>query len=83
MVQSHSRRQSVQHGAIGGSSSASHPHSTDYRSLDNDGLGKKGLLDPNDPFGDPFADDETPAQEKPRMECGFSGFLFNSITLLL
>ena len=43
-----------------------------YRSLEEEGgLGRKGLLDPNDPFGDPFADDETPMQEKQRMTCEF------------
>lgn len=39
----------------------------DYQALD-DNVGRAGLLDPDDPFSDPF-DDETPAQEKPRMEC--------------
>lgn len=44
-----------------------------YSSLDDGGHGKKGLLDPNDPFGDPFAgeDDDTPMHEKPRMGCEF------------
>ena len=28
------------------------------------------MLDPDDPFGDPFADDnDTPMQERPRMHC--------------
>jgi hypothetical protein len=42
-----------------------------YRSLEEEGgVGRKGLLDPNDPFGDPFADDiETPVQERQRMNC--------------
>jgi hypothetical protein len=55
-----SRRQSVQD-----------PHKypqQDYQALD-DNVGRRGLLDPDDPFSDPFGDDETPAQEKPRMEC--------------
>lgn len=35
-----------------------------------DDEGSKGLLDPNDPFGDPFGDDNatTPRHEKQRME---------------
>ena len=42
-----------------------------YRSLEDDGTQmKKGLLDRDDPFGDPFGDDnDTPYQERPRMEC--------------
>lgn len=44
-----------------------------YSALRDDGAhGKKGLLDPNDPFGDPFADDDTPLQEKPRMGCAYA-----------
>nr|XP_031860429.1 uncharacterized protein CI109_004039 [Kwoniella shandongensis]KAA5527501.1 hypothetical protein CI109_004039 [Kwoniella shandongensis] len=44
--------------------------SRDYANLDDDyGQGKSGLLDPNDPFGDPFADEgDTPMQEKQRMQ---------------
>ncbi|KAK8853196.1 hypothetical protein IAR55_003898 [Kwoniella newhampshirensis] len=44
--------------------------SRDYATLDDDyGQGKSGLLDPNDPFGDPFADEgDTPMQEKQRMQ---------------
>ncbi|OCF61240.1 hypothetical protein L486_00886 [Kwoniella mangroviensis CBS 10435] len=47
----------------------------DYEALDDDFTGgagggnRKGLLDPNDPFGDPFADDnDTPIQENRRMQ---------------
>lgn len=47
--------------------------SVSYRTLEEEGgHGRKGLLDPNDPFGDPFADVdelETPIQERPRMQC--------------
>lgn len=58
-----SRRQS-RAGPSGGSSSKQ------YAALEDDGHGKRGLLDPNDPFGDPFADDnDTPHQEKQRMQC--------------
>ena len=45
-----------------------------YATLEDDGHGKRGLLDPNDPFGDPFADDaDTPHHEKQRMQCESSG----------
>ncbi|WWC71991.1 uncharacterized protein I206_105950 [Kwoniella pini CBS 10737] len=63
-----SRRQSI---AAGGGRQASQ---RDYASLEDEfgtslGQGKKGLLDPNDPFGDPFADDnDTPIQENRRMQ---------------
>lgn len=42
-----------------------------YRALEEEsGHGRKGLLDPNDPFGDPFADEtDTPMQDRPRMQC--------------
>lgn len=75
---SHSRRGSVQYGGAGASGTGSRSRrqsmKQEYRSLDDDN-GKQGrrtrLLDPNDPFGDPFADDgETPQQEKRRMQCG-------------
>ena len=64
---SHSRRPSVAkpkgHARSGSKSQA-------YTSLEDDGHAKKGLLDPNDPFGDPFADDnDTPVGEKQRMTC--------------
>ncbi|KAL7418472.1 hypothetical protein Q5752_006930 [Cryptotrichosporon argae] len=41
-----------------------------YANLDDERQASGRLLDPNDPFGDPFADDEltTPQVEKPRME---------------
>ncbi|WVW86142.1 hypothetical protein I302_108183 [Kwoniella bestiolae CBS 10118] len=52
------------------------PPARDYEALEDDLLGtsapggRKGLLDPNDPFGDPFADDnDTPIQENRRMQC--------------
>lgn len=43
--------------------------SGEYTALDEE-TQHKGLLDPNDPFGDPFADDNaaTPRTEKQRME---------------
>ncbi|OCF38205.1 hypothetical protein I317_07245 [Kwoniella heveanensis CBS 569] len=43
----------------------------EYASLEDDyPQGRSGLLDPNDPFGDPFADEnDTPIQEKKRMQC--------------
>ncbi len=75
---SHSRRGSVQYGHAGASGTGSRSRrqsmKQEYRSLDDDN-GKQGgrtrLLDPSDPFGDPFADDgETPQQEKRRMQCG-------------
>lgn len=41
-----------------------------YAALDEEKQSRGGLLDPNDPFGDPFADEaDTPMQEKPRMQC--------------
>ncbi len=45
-----------------------------YRAVEEEsGHGRKGLLDPNDPFGDPFADGlETPMQERPRMQCAYT-----------
>jgi len=40
-----------------------------YRSLDDDNApGRKGLLDPNDPFGDEMDELETPVQERQRMQ---------------
>ncbi|WVR00260.1 hypothetical protein IAU59_007403 [Kwoniella sp. CBS 9459] len=47
------------------------PRPREYASLEDDyPQGRSGLLDPNDPFGDPFADDnDTPIQEKKRMQC--------------
>jgi len=37
---------------------------------DSSSIHRSGLLDPNDPFGDPFADDnDTPLQENKRMQC--------------
>lgn len=44
----------------------------EWASLDDDAssIHRGGLLDPNDPFGDPFADDnDTPLQERQRMQC--------------
>ncbi|RXK40501.1 hypothetical protein M231_02153 [Tremella mesenterica] len=42
---------------------------TPYAQLDDEPVSKKGLLDADDPFGDPFADDDdTPAVERPRMQ---------------
>ena len=39
---------------------------------DSSSVHRSGLLDPNDPFGDPFADDnDTPLQENKRMQCEF------------
>lgn len=72
----HSRQQSRQydyrHNYGGSSSKNPDPQEGNtYQSLEDE-FGSKGLLDPNDPFGDPFADDEeatTPHQEKPRQEC--------------
>jgi hypothetical protein len=76
-----SRRQSAQHPGIAVDSSSHHTSAhrsqqrppREYASLEDDvdpRGGRQGLLDPNDPFGDPFADDmETPVQEKPRMQC--------------
>lgn len=54
--------------AVGGTG---HPDPTSYASLDDEGAGHN-LMDPNDPFGDPFADEnETHTQgfdTKRRME---------------
>ena len=62
-----SRRGSRAAGASGSSQQAS------YSQLDE---GRSGLLDPNDPFGDPFADEnDTPQVEKRRMECELIGSL--------
>ncbi|WRT70251.1 uncharacterized protein IL334_007246 [Kwoniella shivajii] len=50
---------------------AAKSHREQYASLEDDyPQGRKSLLDPNDPFGDPFADegDETPIQENRRMQ---------------
>ena len=47
----------------------------EWASLDDDAssIHRGGLLDPNDPFGDPFADDnDTPLQERQRMQCKLS-----------
>lgn len=47
----------------------------EWASLDDDAssIHRSGLLDPNDPFGDPFADDnDTPLQENKRMQCKLS-----------
>ncbi|WWC64596.1 uncharacterized protein I303_107207 [Kwoniella dejecticola CBS 10117] len=64
-----SRRQSLAGGAGG---NARQPPAREYASLEDEfgtSQGKKGLLDPNDPFGDPFADDnDTPVQENRRMQ---------------
>jgi hypothetical protein len=46
----------------------------EWASLEDDSssIHRSGLLDPNDPFGDPFADDnDTPLQENKRMQCEF------------
>ncbi|ORX40626.1 hypothetical protein BD324DRAFT_611568 [Kockovaella imperatae] len=63
---SRSRRPSM---AAGPSHAKSSGQANHYRSLADDGThAKKGLLDSNDPFGDPFADDnDTPLGEKQRM----------------
>ncbi|KAL1412733.1 hypothetical protein Q8F55_000480 [Vanrija albida] len=70
----HSRQQSRQYDYrhnYGQSSKNPDPQEGNtYQSLEDE-FGSKGLLDANDPFGDPFADDEevtTPHQEKPRQE---------------
>ncbi|WVF73079.1 hypothetical protein IAT40_007898 [Kwoniella sp. CBS 6097] len=65
-----SRRQSLA-GPSGGHRQAP---PREYASLEDDyPQGRSGLLDPNDPFGDPFADDnDTPIQEKKRMQCEYS-----------
>lgn len=47
----------------------------EWATLDDDqsSIHRGGLLDPNDPFGDPFAaDDDTPMHERQRMQCGSS-----------
>ena len=50
--------------------SGSSRYDTGYAALEEDKQSRGGLLDPNDPFGDPFADEtDTPMQEKPRMQC--------------
>lgn len=44
----------------------------EWATLDDDqsSIHRSGLLDPNDPFGDPFADDnDTPMHERQRMQC--------------
>lgn len=44
----------------------------EWAALDDDqsSINQSGLLDPNDPFGDPFADDnDTPIHERQRMQC--------------
>jgi hypothetical protein len=55
----------------------------EWASLDDDqsSIHRGGLLDPNDPFGDPFADDnDTPLHEKQRMQCRLIGdFRFGDI----
>ena len=63
-----SHRQTTSHGT---SAPPSKRNSVAYRALEQQGgQGRKGLLDPNDPFGDPFADEnDTPMQERPRMQC--------------
>jgi len=46
----------------------------EWASLEDDSssIHRSGLLDPNDPFGDPFADDnDTPLQENKRMQCEY------------
>lgn len=56
------------------SSSSRHPDPSGYAALEEEG-GKQSLLSADDPFGDPFADDNaarTPQHEKQRMECEFS-----------
>jgi hypothetical protein len=46
------------------------PKAQQYSSLGDDNeYGRAGLLDDNDPFGDPFAGDETPVHERSRMQC--------------
>jgi hypothetical protein len=56
--------------------SKQNPHQNrEWASLEDDqaSVHRGGLLDPNDPFGDPFADDnDTPLHEKQRMQCKFA-----------
>lgn len=52
-------------------SSSRHPDPAGYAALEEEG-GKQGLLSADDPFGDPFGDDNaarTPQHERQRMEC--------------
>ena len=67
--QRHTSRSRRQSRTAPGNSTGAFKESS-YASLDDEGQGKSGLLDPNDPFSDPFADEtETPVHEKPRMGC--------------
>jgi hypothetical protein len=71
----HPNRKPAHHSSAGPSRQASSQRPRDYAALDEEtgAQGRHGLLDPNDPFGDPFADEQdTPVQEKPRMQCEWS-----------
>lgn len=67
----HSRAHSRHHDDFDPYASNRHPDPSGYAALEEEG-GKQGLLSADDPFGDPFADDNaarTPQHEKQRMEC--------------
>ncbi|GFZ48656.1 hypothetical protein JCM24511_06405 [Saitozyma sp. JCM 24511] len=67
----HPNRKPAHQSSAGPSRQASSQRPRDYAALDEETgtQGRHGLLDPNDPFGDPFADEQdTPVQEKPRMQ---------------
>lgn len=62
-----SRRQS-----LAGQKAQPKAQDREWATLDDDqsSIHRGGLLDPNDPFGDPFADDnDTPVHERQRMQC--------------
>jgi len=67
-----SRRQSVVGQKAAPPPQQKQQQNREWASLEDDSssVHRSGLLDPNDPFGDPFADDnDTPLYENKRMQC--------------
>lgn len=73
-----SRRQSL----AGQKAKPTQGRDREWATLDDDqsGVQRGGLLDPNDPFGDPFAaDDDTPLHERQRMQCEFGNWVMGTV----